>query len=213
MSNLIYSIYKITNIKNNSIYIGKSNNPTDRWYKHNKNAFDYNHDTHLYRAMRKYGKENFIHEILFSTDNPNIINDAEIAMIAMYDTYHNPHHYNSTLGGDGCTVHSKETLLKISINRSGIPHTNESKQKISKALSGEKNYQFEGYYHTPYGIFKTKTEASTDSISRDSISRWCKTPNKIITTHSYCKSPYLQSLKESPLGKTFREIGFWFIQK
>jgi len=53
-------IYKITNIINGSVYIGQSKDIYARWQKH-KSVFknEANHRYKLYRAMNKYGIDNF----------------------------------------------------------------------------------------------------------------------------------------------------------
>ena len=63
----MFSVYKITNLINNKVYIGSSNNPERRWREHksnsqNKNSITYNYP--LYCAFRKYGIENFYFEII-----------------------------------------------------------------------------------------------------------------------------------------------------
>lgn len=84
-------IYIITNKLNGSRYIGKTSKTLEkRWYQHCKNA-EYGTDTYLYRAMRKYGVENFTIEPLCEG-----LNEEEILMIAE----HRPE-YNMTFGGDG----------------------------------------------------------------------------------------------------------------
>jgi group I intron endonuclease len=55
-------IYKITNTKNNKVYIGQSLEILSRWKNHlkiynNENYALYNRS--LYKDMRKYGIENF----------------------------------------------------------------------------------------------------------------------------------------------------------
>ena len=55
-------IYKITNLINGKIYVGKSKNPKVRWRQHKSHSKKRN--TKLYYAMRKYGIENFIFEVL-----------------------------------------------------------------------------------------------------------------------------------------------------
>ena len=58
-------IYIITNNINNKKYVGKAKRKIKyRWKDHCKNAIYLNLDTYLYRAIRKYGKENFTIEIL-----------------------------------------------------------------------------------------------------------------------------------------------------
>ena len=50
-------IYKITNLINNKIYIGKTNDSNRRWKDHQRLAFTINNKEYgktLYKAMRKY---------------------------------------------------------------------------------------------------------------------------------------------------------------
>lgn len=56
-------IYKIVNKINGKIYVGKTNNPAERKSAHFR---EYKKDSTkaLYRAMSKYGEENFIFEII-----------------------------------------------------------------------------------------------------------------------------------------------------
>ena len=59
-------IYKITNIINNKCYIGKSSNIEARLNYHQKRYNDKGSewDKLLYKAIRKYGLENFTFEII-----------------------------------------------------------------------------------------------------------------------------------------------------
>lgn len=94
-------IYKITNIINQKSYIGKTEyEPAERrWKQHQAEAKrkSKSHRT-LYRAINKYGVQNFQFIILEQTNNPN---EREQYYIQLFDTYHNG--YNETLGGDGCS--------------------------------------------------------------------------------------------------------------
>lgn len=109
-------IYKITNTINNMCYIGQSKNIHKRWNNHksvynNENAHEY--DYYLYRAMRKYGIENFTFDVIEECDI-NSLNDREIYWINYYDSYNNG--YNSTNGGDNGKSYvkiSSDDLLKI----------------------------------------------------------------------------------------------------
>lgn len=63
-------IYKITNLVNNKVYIGQSIHILDRLAQHWRTAFNNNHHCYnypLYRAIRKYGIENFKYDILEET--------------------------------------------------------------------------------------------------------------------------------------------------
>ena len=83
------------------MYIGKTKytNPQKRWKEHLSDSQNpkRNHRA-LYRAINKYGVNNFTFEIIEETDNPE---EREIYYIAQYNTYHCG--YNETLGGDGAS--------------------------------------------------------------------------------------------------------------
>ena len=93
--NLVGYIYKIINKINNKVYIGQTTRTIDiRWKQHLNNI---NHvDTHLYRAMKNYGPENFSIEKIEETEN---LDEREIYWIQYYDSFNNG--YNMTLGGKG----------------------------------------------------------------------------------------------------------------
>lgn len=75
---------------------------------------------------------------------------------------------------------------------------------------GEKNCQFCGYYHTPFGKFASRDEYKGTEISTSSVFRWCKEADRKINKTAYGKSKYLQSIGIEVIGKTFRDLGFWF---
>lgn len=89
-------IYKITNKANGNFYIGKtSKTKEERLKRHFYNA-SYGIDTYLYRAIRKYGKENFTIEEVESQIYKDVIDKKEIEYILTL----NPQ-YNMTKGGEG----------------------------------------------------------------------------------------------------------------
>ena len=66
-------IYQITNLINNKIYIGKTNNPQKRWDNH-KCSNDPN--MVIARALRKYGINNFKFEVLYRNISIEDIDDT-----------------------------------------------------------------------------------------------------------------------------------------
>lgn len=145
-------IYQITNKITNDFYIGKTVNPKDRFYKHKYNAINNKSQAYLYRAMRKYGTENFAFTTLDEASNSEELNNKEIYWIQQLSPK-----YNMTKGGDGGDVskspnyiesqknknyhHSQETKNKIRQGHLGKPKpplSDEHKQKISQSNTGKK---------------------------------------------------------------------------
>lgn len=91
------SIYIIKNTINNKVYIGQTIQPISIRFTNHKMASRIE-DTKFYRAIRKYGEENFYIELL-ETVPFHDLNEREKFWIKYYDSYY--HGYNSTLGGDG----------------------------------------------------------------------------------------------------------------
>lgn len=104
-------IYKITNNINGKVYIGQSINIKQRWSRHkeiSKNINSHCYEYPLYRAMRKYGIENFSFEIIEECDT-SILNDREIYWIAFHQSADENFGYNLTLGGS----HSSPIKLNL----------------------------------------------------------------------------------------------------
>lgn len=90
-------IYIIRNKINNKVYIGQTTQTINIRFTNHKMASRTGEDTKFYRAMRKYGEENFYPEQLEEVEVKDL-NDRERYWIKYYDSYYNG--YNSTLGGD-----------------------------------------------------------------------------------------------------------------
>lgn len=142
---MIGIIYKYTS-PSNKCYIGQTIHEHTRRSRHKHNA-NVGEDTKFYQAIRKYGFDNLIYEVLFT-----IINDDKIRVkekldfmeryyIKKFDSYNNG--YNMTPGGTGGST-----------GFSGHKHSEETKMKISNALSGVNNpfymkeNPFKGKHHT-----------------------------------------------------------------
>ena len=93
-----FIIYKHTNKINNKKYIGQtSQDPERRW---RTNGEGYKDSPKFYEAIKKYGWNNFEHEIIEENLNQQEANEREIYWIAYYDTFNNDEAgYNMTPGG------------------------------------------------------------------------------------------------------------------
>ena len=123
---MFYTIYKVTNITNGKIYIGKHQtmNPDDSYDRSG---------VALKNSIAKHGKENFKKEVLFIFETEDEMNTKEKELIteefvARCDTY------NMGVGGEGGAhfkgkKHSAETIerIKQSLN------SDENKLKLTNA--------------------------------------------------------------------------------
>ena len=112
-------IYKITNKINGKSYIGLSGDILVRWNEHKSHYKII--DNVLYRAMRKYGIENFVFEILENCPKHKL-GEREKFYIKKYRTYvgfEDCNGYNMTLGGEESEgmVFTEETRNKMSSKR------------------------------------------------------------------------------------------------
>ena len=91
-------IYKITNQINEHSYIGLSTHIEDRWRYH-KTPYNWERekDKSLYKAINKYGIDNFNFEILEECSIEEL-SEKEKYYIKKYDTFYNG--YNMTAGGE-----------------------------------------------------------------------------------------------------------------
>ena len=107
-------IYKIENLINHKVYIGQSKDINKRWTNHKSdafNSFSHSYNYPLYRAIRKYGIENFDFTILEECLVEEL-NQKEKDYIQKYNSFFNG--YNLTLGGDSSgTELYKEKIIGI----------------------------------------------------------------------------------------------------
>ena len=93
-------IYKIINLKNSKIYIGKTNSSIEhRFIEHCKDSKKNSTENRpLYKAMNKYGIENFKIELVEQCELEKA-SEREKYWIEYFGSF--KYGYNATLGGDG----------------------------------------------------------------------------------------------------------------
>jgi hypothetical protein len=69
--------------------------------------------------------------------------------------------------------------------------------------TGHKNANWKGTYVTPFGKFETSKELES---AVGNVKHYCKNPDKVIMK-AYKNSPHITS---ADVGKTYRELGFYF---
>jgi group I intron endonuclease len=115
----MFGIYCFTNRINNKKYIGQSVNLEERYKSHLRNYNNPNNTSYsgkFYRALRKYGVENFDYEILYSENflSTETLNELEIYYIKLFDSFNNG--YNMNKGGNYTSGHKilwEEDIPKI----------------------------------------------------------------------------------------------------
>lgn len=175
----IYQIYVLTNVVNKKKYVGQTcGNVGRRWAAH-KSASKKRCKLHFHYAILKYGPENFALEVVAFTFTKPHADELEEAWIKQLDTIDRSLGYNCTLGGEGAR-HTPDVRKKISQARMGKPGpqwneeqrrnrsdsqkgekgnnwgkkaSEETRQKMSLAHSGENNHCFglTGSLHPHFG--------------------------------------------------------------
>ena len=103
-------IYKITNCVNGKSYIGKTSVTLEyRLKKHKESALI--KDTKFYRAVRKYGWQNFKIEVLQDNILDSEIDERERYWISYYNTFKEG--YNSTIGGEGGRRSTDDEIISL----------------------------------------------------------------------------------------------------
>lgn len=147
---MIHTVYKTTNLLNGKVYVGKhtTDNPNDEYL---------GSGLALIKAIAKYGKENFVKEILgiFESEDEAYLYESSIVTL---DFMKRSDTYNAKPGGRGAKSgtehsmydrrgennpmfgrkHSEETRKKLSERASN--RSEETKKKISESQQGEKHF-------------------------------------------------------------------------
>lgn len=131
----------IKNNINGKIYIGKSNDIETRIKAHfSENEHNRTPHKPLYKAMKKYGQENFS-IIVLEECSPELLNEREKYWIKEYNSTNNDIGYNILPGGDGFGAgeqHPGHKLTKEDVVDIRTRYNNHERKKEVEKLYSEK---------------------------------------------------------------------------
>lgn len=195
----IYTVYKITNLINQKIYIGQTSKTAEyRLSRHIYGAIKYpNSHFRLSRAIKKHGPENFIVEVLYQSRNKNhIVNEMEDFFIQLYGSMDEHVGYNMAPGGQGGDIKSKEQkrLLSEQMKINNPSHCPEVRRKISKSVTAaHKRGDFKNHINYKRNVEasrkrfiennpgKNKSPETLEKLSRSQKERYRKDPSKFVS--------------------------------
>lgn len=131
-------IYKITNIQNNKVYIGQSIRPVNqRFQRHINDALNNILDTHFARAIRKYGKENFIIEEIDTANTQEELNEKEQYWIKYYNSVIDGYNETDAISKCGGNTYQSKTdeemeAIKDKIRQTKVGNKNPMAKKIKR---------------------------------------------------------------------------------
>lgn len=118
-------IYKITCKVNNKVYIGQTTETLEKRFRRHMGYQKDSHDTKFYRAIRKYGVDNFYIELVATATTREELDSLEEFYIKHYNSIKEG--YNTALGKIGGDTLSQN------------PNLPQIKERISQSKMGSKN--------------------------------------------------------------------------
>lgn len=182
-------IYKITNIQNNKVYIGQTIRPIkDRLNRHINDALNNILDTHFARAIRKYGKENFIIEEIDNANNQEELNQKEQYWIRYYNSTKNGYNETDAIYKCGGNTYQNKTeeemkIIKEKISKSKLEGLNPMAKKI-KRINIQTN-EIE-YFDSVIGCARACGIKSGKTSITQRLNGTIKSPYKNIYVFEYC---------------------------
>jgi group I intron endonuclease len=171
-------IYLTTNLVNDKIYIGQTM----------VNDFNFKYigsGSLLHKAIKKYGKENFVRTNLQYTDNKEDLDWYEQYWIDFFRK-NNWEMYNISAGGDGCKA-------------KGLKRSEETKKRMSESKKGNKNpakqlWVREKISNSQKGKSRPKGRKATEETKKKISDSW---------KHRIVSDETKQKMSKSLLGNTY----------
>lgn len=133
-------------------YIGiTGQNHKRRW---RKNGAGYKNHVYFWNAIKKYGWDNFKHEILFEGLTKEEAEQKEIELIAKYNSNNENCGYNLSTGGES--------------GSKGYKYTEEQREHVKRVRGGKNNPMF-GKHHTEEAKEKDRVSHLRENLSEETI--------------------------------------------
>ncbi len=127
-------IYKITNLSNKKVYIGQTIRKMEDRRREYISKVKKGYQLYIYRAIRKYGIENFKWEVICVCPSIDSLNEREEYYIAFYNSMNPKYGYNLISGGLN-RLHSEITKQKMSEWRTNYYKNNPEKRPFKEKNS------------------------------------------------------------------------------
>ena len=138
-------IYKITNTQNNKVYIGQTIRTLEQRFNRHKNDALHNIlDTHFARAIREYGPDSFIAEVIDTAESQEELNKKEQYWIQYYDSVNQGYNETDAIEKCGGNTYQSKTpkemdniKKKLSESKMGGKNPNATSVKCKSVKTGE----------------------------------------------------------------------------
>jgi group I intron endonuclease len=199
-----YIIYTAKNVKNGKCYVGRTSHTlTRRKHQHEVSAYD-GKKTKLAEAIREYGTESFLWEIISTVENQEVANTLEIYWIGEMNTLY-PNGYNSNRGGarnsERMTRETKEKVRlsntsrenspigkkltlehreKLRLSHTGVKTNDDTKEKIRKAMKERIFTNDHKKNLSEAGRKRITTDSLREAMREGQRKRWARARGEIV---------------------------------
>lgn len=170
----IYHVYKFTNLVNGKSYISVTQTSPEERANAHYNSASKGSNFAFHRALRKYGKENFSHEVIYQTLDRDHMFEMERHFIKEYNTCRldkGAHGYNMTRGGEGYDSETASALIRKRTLEGTNPWAGELGSKHSRELQAK--LLAEGRHPSQQPGFAAAIAAEVRQRVKDGTHHWC----------------------------------------
>lgn len=187
-------IYKITNKLNNKCYVGQTiNTPESRWKRHQQDAKSGRLHTHFANAIRKYGAENFVLEVIDTAKTQEELTEKESSWIRHYNSIKEGYNETDAAEKSGGNTYKSKTEEELKIIG----------EKIAKTKTGGKNINARAVK-----CHNIETDEEYHFSSQAEMQKWFNASNHLFISRrclGHIKKPYLNkweiAFEESNYGE------------